>query len=434
MNKVKLAGVHEDTVFARVNLAKKLLRLFIFPMMLSLLLLSGCAKADIDTTPSEGNVHLQVHFLDVGQADSTLLVFPGGQSILIDGGNREDGPEVINYLKSHKIKELSAIVATHPHEDHIGGLDLVIQNIPTKSVYLPNATHSARTFEEFISAVNASGAKKIQAKAGVLLNIPGITGLFVAPVSNSYEDLNNYSAVLKITYDKVSFLFLGDAEDFSETEMLKSGQDLNVNVLKVGHHGSKSSTTSEFLKAVSPEHAIISSGADNKYGHPDQTVLDRLAKARVNTYRTDQLGTIVATTDGVSVKFDKKGLTQPIDSNTTVSSSPTQTPAQAPPVPSIESLVELSSIDLRKEIVIIVNNSIKTVNLTGWKLVSEVGDQTYHFPSGTTLVAGGSLKIVSGENALPGIDSLVWTQSNIWNNNGDPGALYDAQGKLVSKF
>ena len=402
--------------------------------MLSLLLLSGCAKSDIDITPFEANEYLQVHFIDVGQADCTLLVFPGGQSILIDGGNREDGPRVVDYLKSRGIKELSAIVATHPHEDHIGGLDLVIQNIPTKTVYMPNASHSTRTFEDFISAVNTSGAKKVQAKAGVTISIPGITGLFLAPINSSYEGLNNYSAVIKITYDKVSFLFMGDAEDVSEVEILESGEDLKANVLKVGHHGSISSTTHEFLKAVSPQHAIISSGADNKYGHPNQTVLDRLAKVGVNTYRTDQLGTIVATTDGVSVKFDKKALTEPIDPATIVSSAPTPTPAQAPPVPNTEGSVELSSIDLREEVVIIVSNSNEAVNLTGWRLVSEVGNQTYHFPSGTTLIAGGSLKIVSGEKALPGIDRLVWTQLNIWNNNGDPGALYDAQGKLVSKI
>ena len=274
-------------------------------IILLLLVISGCGKAITapSETPSGTHGILQVHFLDVGQADSALLVSPNGEAILIDGGNNEDGPEIVSYLKSNGVKELLAIVATHPHEDHIGGLDLVIQRIPTKIVYLPNATSNSRTFEDFIAAVKTSGAKKIQAKDGVSLNVPDLTGLFLAPNNSSYEDVNNYSAVLKVTYGKVSFLFEGDAEDISEAEMLKNRLDLKANVLKVGHHGSKNSTTSEFLKAVSPQYAIISVGADNEYGHPTPTILNRLTKAGVKVYRTDQSGTIIATTDGESVVF-----------------------------------------------------------------------------------------------------------------------------------
>nr|WP_242833551.1 lamin tail domain-containing protein [Desulfosporosinus youngiae] len=374
-------------------------------IVLAVLVLSGCSQGETApvATPSVNHGILQVHFLDVGQADSALLISPGGEAILIDGGNNDDGPKVVDYLKAQGVRELSAIVATHPHEDHIGGLDSVLQSIPTKTVYMPNAASNTRTFEDFIAAVNTSGAEKIQAKSGVNLNIPDLTGVFLAPNNSGYKELNNFSAVLKVTYGKVAFLFEGDAEDISEAEMLKNGQDLKANVLKVGHHGSNSSTTSGFLKAVAPQHAIISVGADNEYGHPTPAILDRLAKAGTNVYRTDQSGTIIVTTDGESIKINKT------DS------------------------IELSDIDLHGEVVTITNRSNSEVNLSGWKLVSEVGDQTYHFPSGTTVTAGGSLKVVSGENAGAGADTLVWTQSNIWNNNGDPGALYDSQGKLVSK-
>jgi len=403
------------------------------------LLLSGCGKAE--TTPSETPIGtpsgtkgiFQVHFLDVGQADSALLISPNGEAILIDGGNNDDGPKVVSYLKSQGVKELSAIVATHPHEDHIGGLDSVLQSIPTKIVYMPNASSNTRTFEDFIAAVNSSGAKKIQAKAGVNLNVPDLTGLFLAPNNSSYEEVNNYSAVLKVTYGKVSFLYTGDAEDISEEEMLKKGQDLKANVLKVGHHGSNSSTTSGFLKAVAPQHAIISVGADNEYGHPTPTILDRIVKAGVKVYRTDLAGTIVAKTDGESVEFDKKA-TELAQSPTPVMPPKLETsPNSTSPVAPARSPVELSNIDLREEVVTITNSSNTEVNLTGWKLVSEAGNQTYDFPSGTSLAAGGSLKVVSGEKARAGTGILVWTQSNIWNNDGDPGALYDAQGKLVSK-
>ncbi|MBC2722579.1 MBL fold metallo-hydrolase [Desulfosporosinus sp.] len=418
----------------------------ILPIIIFSLILSGCGKTQTTTpeivaeTPTRTTEVLKVHFLDVGQADSTLLVTPSGDSILIDGGNNEDGPEIVSYLRSQGVKELSAIVATHPHEDHIGGLDLVIQSIPTKTVYMPNADSNTRTFEDFIAAVKASGAKKVQAKVGVGLNVSELTGVFLAPNSSSYEELNNYSAVLKVTYGKVSFLFEGDAEDISEAEMLKSGQDLKATVLKVGHHGSNSSTTSAFLRAVSPKHAIISVGADNEYGHPTPTILDRIAQAGITTYRTDKSGTIVVTTNGETIEFDKKASIQQnapaTDSTSTPESKVVPVPESAlSPTPSSatsKSSVELSNIDLRGEVVTITNPSRTDVDLTGWKLVSEVGNQTFIFPSGTTLTAGGSIKIVSGEKARAGVGTLVWTQSNIWNNNGDPGALYDAQGQLTA--
>lgn len=404
---------------------------FIF-IIFSALVLSGCTKTEAipAETPTVTNGVLQVHFLDVGQADSALIVSPSGESILIDGGNNDDGSAVVSYLKSHGVKELSAIVATHPHEDHIGGLDSVLQSIPVKSVYLPNASANSKTFEDFIAAVKSSGAKRIQAKEGVNLDIPDLTGIFLAPNNSSYEELNNYSAVLKVTYGKISFLFEGDAEDISEAEMLKNGQDLKATVLKVGHHGSQSSTTSKFLQAVSPQLAIISVGIDNDYGHPTPTVLDRLAKAGVEVYRTDQTGTVVVTTDGGSVQIDKKASIQSNAPATDLS----KTSEPGTPLSSVSGgAIELSNIDLREETVTITNTGNTAVNLAGWKLVSEAGNQIYNFPEGITLSAGGSLKVVSGENAQAGTDSLVWTQSNIWNNSGDTGALYDAEGELVSK-
>ncbi|MCB8814980.1 MBL fold metallo-hydrolase [Desulfosporosinus shakirovi] len=408
---------------------------FILPIIIFLVFgLSGCARSEIAPTQTVTGTNgiLQVHFIDVGQADCILIISPDGQSILIDGGNNDDGVKVVSYIKSQGVKELSAIVATHPHEDHIGGLDSVIQSIPAKTVYMPNVSSNTRTFEDFMAAVNISGAKKIQAKAGVSLNVPDITGIFLAPNNSSYEELNNFSAVLKVTYGEVSFLFEGDAEDISEEEMLQTRQNLKATVLKVGHHGSKSSTTSEFLKAVSPQYAIISVGADNEYGHPTTTVLDRFAEAGIEVFRTDQSGTIVASTDGEAIKFDKNVSIQ--NAPSTNSSTPTEPePSLTPSASTSQGLVELSNVDLKGEAVTLTNRSNTAVNLTGWKLVSEVGNQIYNFPTDTTLTAGGSLKVVSGEKARAGADSLLWTESNIWNNDGDPAALYDAQGQLAAK-
>lgn len=249
---------------------------------------------------------LKIHFIDVGQADSILIQTPSGKAVLVDGGNNDDGSRVVDYIKAQGVKELAAVVATHPHEDHIGGLDTVIKSFPVAAVYMPNATSTTRTFEDFINAVKASGAKKVQAKAGVKLDIPDIAAEFLAPNGSSYEDLNNYSAVLKLTFGNTSFLLAGDAEDVSEAEMLNAGYNLKADLLKVGHHGSESSTTSAFLKAVSPKYAVISVGKDNSYGHPAQQTLDRLASAGVQIYRTDEAGTIIASSNGNTIKIDKQ--------------------------------------------------------------------------------------------------------------------------------
>ncbi|WP_245281120.1 ComEC/Rec2 family competence protein [Desulfitobacterium hafniense] len=281
---------------------------------------------------------LKIHFIDVGQADS-ILIQSGETAVLVDAGNNADGTPVVNYLKSQGIAKLSAAIATHPHEDHIGGMDDVLKSIPVERFYMPNATTTTKTFEDMLNAVKASGAKRIQVNAGVALDVPGITGTFLAPVNTSYADLNNYSAVLKITHGNTTFLLTGDAEDISENEMLKNG-NLQSTLLKVGHHGSDSSTTSTFLKAVNPKYAVISVGKGNTYGHPTDAVLSRLTNAGVQVYRTDQAGTIIATSDGATITMDKvasevKINTPPTNNTAPAATTPKPSPTPTPsPVPS----------------------------------------------------------------------------------------------------
>lgn len=207
-------------------------------------------------------------------------------------------------------------------------------------------------------------------------------------------------------------------------------------LLKVGHHGSSTSTSSAFLKAVSPKYAIICVGEGNDYGHPTTSTLSKLSGAGVQVFRTDLDGTIVATSDGESVTFNKKGSIPSVPSTTKPSTpvpAPTPTPTPATQPPASSGSVSIGSIDLAGEVVTLVNNGGSAVDLTGWKLVSEKGNQTYTIPSGTTISPGGTLKVLSGPKAVAGTGALVWTKSNIWNNNGDPGALHNAQGQVVSQ-
>ena len=245
---------------------------------------------------------LALHFIDVGQADSMLGILPNGETILIDAGNREDGNAIVSYIKKQQIKKIDYLIATHPHEDHIGGLAEVINSFDIGSIYMPKASNNTKTFENALLAIKNKGLKVTTARAGVsILNNDNLKIELLAPTSDYYENMNSYSAVTKITFGNTSFLLTGDADNISEGEMFK--YNLKADVLKVGHHGSSTSTSAEFLKAVAPKFAIVSVGKGNTYGHPAQKTLTTLKNAGVITYRTDINGTIVATSDGESIEI-----------------------------------------------------------------------------------------------------------------------------------
>ncbi|MHB1394748.1 MAG: ComEC/Rec2 family competence protein [Clostridia bacterium] len=249
---------------------------------------------------------LKVHFIDVGQADAILIQGLEGENIVIDAGNNNDSEAVVKYIKNQGVKELKAVIGTHPHEDHIGGLDAVIKSFKVDKVYLPKAVHTSDTFRDVLNAVSDKGIKVTTAVKGVSILLSGMTAEFIGPVGSEYDNLNNHSAVLRLTYGETSFLFQGDAEEESEQDILESDMSgkLKTDVLKVGHHGSSSSTTPEYLAKVNPKYAVIMVGKGNDYGHPHKETMGLLKSKGIGIYRTDEQGTIVAESDGKSIKFN----------------------------------------------------------------------------------------------------------------------------------
>ncbi|NLO22239.1 MAG: MBL fold metallo-hydrolase [Syntrophomonadaceae bacterium] len=248
---------------------------------------------------------LTVSFIDVGQGDSILIQTPLGQSMLIDGGERGQGERLLEYLRKQGIDKIDIMVGTHPHSDHIGGLIAVLENFRVEKVYLPKVTHTSSTFRDLLTAVKNQGLKVSTAKAGTAIPLEGVDTVFIAPVGDTYGSLNNYSAVVQLAYGNKSFIFCGDAEEESEQDMLSSSQgDLKAEVLKVGHHGSSTSTSDPFLNAAAPQYAVIMCGTDNDYGHPHKETIEKLNQAGVKIYRTDENGNIVFSSDGNSLKIE----------------------------------------------------------------------------------------------------------------------------------
>ena len=251
------------------------------------------------------NGELKVHFIDVGQADS-ILIENKGEYMLIDTGNNADSDLVVNYIKDKNIKNLKYVVGTHPHEDHIGGLDKVIDNFNIGTLYMPKVTATTKAFKDVVASAKSKNLKFTTPNVGEKFTLGDSTCTIFAPNSESYEDMNDYSIVIKLEYGSTSFLFTGDAEAESEKEILDKKFDLKSTVLKVGHHGSHTSTSDEFLNQVNPTYGVIMVGQDNDYGHPRQNVMDRLKNKGIKVYRTDEQGTIIATSDGKEVKFNVK--------------------------------------------------------------------------------------------------------------------------------
>ena len=304
--------------------AKAAQGLGISPVLLFLLILMGAAFCfslylefgDTEVPASAVNsfidkdADLEIHYIDVGQGDCSLIKWEGA-AVLIDCGERENSDKILDYLKKQDVKKLDIVIATHPHSDHIGAMGDIISGIDVERVIAPKVsadkTPTTKTYERFLTALQDKALKLTAAKPGTVYALSGKTASsmdkqppkleILAPVAD-YDDLNDYSVVVRMTYGGTSYLFTGDAEAKAEKDILNSGADVSADVLKAGHHGSSTSTSEKFLEAVSPDICVIQCGTGNSYGHPHAEILERLESFGVKCFRNDISGTIIIYSDG----------------------------------------------------------------------------------------------------------------------------------------
>ena len=249
---------------------------------------------------------MRAHFIDVGQGDCVFIELGNGQTMLIDAGNSENGDEIVSYIQELQYSDINYVVATHPHDDHIGGMAEVLKNFEIEAMYMPNALHTSYTFENLLNVIEQENIELNVAENGVNILNSGPISIEILSPTEEEDELNNSSAVIKLIYGETSFLFMGDAETHIENDIINSDADIDIDVLKVGHHGSDTSTSTNFIEETSPEIAVISCGKDNMYGHPDDSVLSILNENNIKTYRTDDVGTIMVTADSKdNISVDK---------------------------------------------------------------------------------------------------------------------------------
>ena len=251
------------------------------------------------------NHNLRFHLIDVGQGDSSLIITPKAKTILIDAGDEAHAKKVVSYIREQGIEKLDLVIATHPDADHIGGMDKVIKNFDIGVFAMPDVSAKTNQYKQIQRELKAKKMKVTRLYQGDKVQIDDdIDFEILSPVKGKkYDDTNEYSIVAKIVYKDTSFILMGDATMENEVDIINNVPDIDIDVLKLGHHGSSTSSSDYFITKTSPNIAIISCGKNNKYGHPHQEVMRVLKKHGVTPYRTDEMGDIVITSDGKEIKY-----------------------------------------------------------------------------------------------------------------------------------
>ncbi len=278
---------------------RKLIKVVSLVLML-LFIFIGCTN----NQNLEGS--LEVSIIDVGQGDAIFIKTPNNKNILIDTGSKNDKDKLYNFLKEKNIKNIDVLIGTHPHEDHIGNMASIIKDYTIGEIYMPKINHTTKTFKDTILAVKEKNLTIKSPKSGQVLEFGGAKMEFLAPNSEKYKDLNDYSIVSKISYGKNSFMLMGDAEKVSEKEIISKGYNLKSDVIKLGHHGSSTSSSKEFIKLVDPKFAVASCGKNNEYGHPHKEIVKLLSSFNIELYKTFETGNITFISDGENLKVGTK--------------------------------------------------------------------------------------------------------------------------------
>jgi len=441
----------------------------------SLLFLAGCggiaqtdgAAVDTPSTAiSEWNSTLEVHYINVGQSVSTLVVSPTGETMVVDTGHyNDDGEYVLQYLQSHNIPRIDHLVVSHNDADHIGGNAALIDYYETEAdgigaIYDPGIAASTQTYGEYLDAVEEHDVTLYETREGDSIQFDGVDVQVLGPPEPYLEGeaRNENSLVLRLSYGETSFLLTGDAEDDQEAYLIEEyGAQLNATVLKAGHHGSSSSTSEALLDAVGPQAVVISSAYDSQYGHPTEDVLERLATRSIPTYWTATHGDIVLASNGtgVSVQTQQDAPTDPstlrdgepiepgtggdvVERDRVVAESGTVTEPVATDGGGGNLVIEAIHADadgddrenLNGEYVVLGNHGETGLELTGWTVGDEAG-KTYEFPDGYTLAAGDSVTLYTGAGTDTD-DELYWDYgSPVWNNAGDTVFVRNSEGDIV---
>jgi len=446
-------------------------------ILISCVIAAGCLDSVVfPLFTSTGHTHLaenegklSVYFLDVGQGDSTLFVLDG-KTIVIDAGEIDKGDRVVSDLKARGVTRIDLLVATHPHSDHIGGMQEILAAFPVGQVIDTGLPYPSPVYEKFLETIDRKNIPYRAAVQGQTIDVdPALHVLVLSPPQHpASDDPNAHSIVLRISYGMIDFLMTGDLEEEGEDALITSGYPLDAEILKVGHHGSSSSTSPAFLARVNPELGVIFAGADNPYGHPHAETLALLKERGVTVYRTDHDGTIAVRTDGLSYSV-KTGTGDPGILNrsatvVTVTTTPVFTlPAleqvtfpQVPvpanltiPVPLFPALqlgnsssIQISATqfdapgddrqNLNGEWVRLTNYGDDTVLIAGWTLSDRSQSALYTFPA-ILLVPGESVTVFSGSGTMNTTALFMGKTEPVWGNGRDIVVLKDGRGTTIDQ-